>query len=348
MSGKWLVTGATGFIGSHVVETLAARGQSMVALVRPASDASWLESLGVEVVRGDLFEPAALTQACDGVAVIVHCAARVGDWGPIEAYRRVNVEGLRNLLETARRVPVRRVIHLSSLGVYEARDHYGTDETEPLPQRHMDAYTQTKVEAELLVRQYHEQYGLPVVILRPGFVYGARDRTVLPRLLDALEKRQLRYLGSGEQRMNTIYVGNLVQAILLAAEKPQAVGQTYNLTDGEEVSKRRFFETLARVADLPPPQGSVPRWLARLLAAGMETWARWRGDSQPPKLTRARVKFLGLNLHFSVEKARRELGYEPEPALEKGLREAVAWYRRQQFASPAAAITETSSATYST
>ncbi len=342
MNAKWLVTGATGFIGSHVAETVAGQGKPVVALVRPGSDTSWLESLGVEVVRGDLFDVKALEQACESVAVIVHCAARVGDWGPVEEYRQVNVEGLRNLLEVARKVPLQRFIHLSSLGVYEARDHYGTDESEPLPTRHMDGYTQTKVEAEQLVRLYHQQYGLPAVILRPGFVYGARDRTVLPRLLQALEKKQVRYLGSGEQRMNTIYVGNLVQAILLAAEKKEAVGQTYNLTDGDEVTKRRFFETLAQVAGLPPPQGSVPRWLARILAASMETWARWRGDTQPPKLTRARVKFLGLNLHFSIDKARRELGYQPEPALEKGLQEAVTWYRQHSAHAATPALAQTS------
>ncbi|MCS7167175.1 MAG: NAD-dependent epimerase/dehydratase family protein [Gemmatales bacterium] len=329
---KWLVTGATGFIGSHVVEALVQRNQAVVALARPASDVSALEARGVEIVRGDLCDVAALEQACRDVQLIVHCAARVGDWGPVDDYRRVNVEGLRQLLEAARRQPIRRFIHISSLGVYAARDHYGTDESEPLPERHIDGYTQTKVEAERLAWQYLEQYAVPIVILRPGFVYGARDRTVLPRLLEALAKGEVRYLGSGEQAMNTIYVGNLVQAILLAAEVPQAIGQVYNLTDGEYVSKRRFFETLARVAELPPPSRRVPRWLAWLVAYAMEAWARWRGSPEPPRLTRARVKFLGLHLDFSIEKARRELGYQPESALEKGLREAVAWYRRQQAA----------------
>jgi nucleoside-diphosphate-sugar epimerase len=337
MQEKWLVTGATGFVGSHLVEALVRQQVAVVALVRPSSQASWLEALDVEIVWGDLFDQAALEQACQGVSVIAHCAARVGDWGPVEDYRRVNVEGLRHLLEAARTAQLRRFIHLSTLGVYEARDHYGTDETAPLPHQHMDGYTQSKVEAERLVKQYYEQYGLPVVILRPGFVYGPRDRIVLPRLLEALEKHKVRYLGSGEQAMNTIYVGNLVQAILLAAEKPQAVGQVYNLTDGERISKRRFFETLARAADLPPPTKSVPRWVAKLLAAGMETWARWRGDPEPPTLTRARVKFLGLNLDFSIDKARRELGYQPEPALEKGLQEAVAWYRQHTRATTPAA-----------
>src|SRR5262249_3583099 len=161
---------------------------------------------------------------------VLHCAGKVGDWGPVEEYRAVNVEALRGLLDACRAQPPRRFVHFSSLGVYAARHHHGTDENEPLPAHHIDGYTQTKVESEQLV---------PVVVLRPGFIYGPRDRTLLPKLLDNLRKRKVRYIGGGKRAMNCIYVGNLVEATLLAVEKPEAVGQIYNLTDGEFVSKRR-------------------------------------------------------------------------------------------------------------
>src|SRR6202011_3847077 len=109
-------------------------------------------------------------------------------------YRAVNVEATRALLEACRSVPLRRFVYFSSLGVYAARHHYGTDETEPLPDSHMDGYTQTKVEAERLAMQYHREHQVPVVILRPGFIYGPRDRTVLPKLLDNLRQRKFRWL----------------------------------------------------------------------------------------------------------------------------------------------------------
>src|SRR5205085_5190831 len=136
-------------------------------------------------------------KAVEGVEAGVHCAAKVGDWGPVEEYRAVNVEGLRHLLEACRGRPLRRFVHLSSLGVYEARHHHGTDEAEPLPEQHIDGYTQSKVEAEKLALAYYREHGVPVTILRPGFVYGPRDRTVLPRIADRLKEGSVIYIARG-------------------------------------------------------------------------------------------------------------------------------------------------------
>ena len=267
--------------------------------------------------------------------MIAHCAAKVGDWGDVEAYRAVNVEGTRALLEACRGRPLHRFVHLSSLGVYAARHHHGTDETETLPEQHVDGYTQSKVESEQLALRYQREHGVPVVVLRPGFIYGPRDRTVLPQLLDNLRKRRVRYLGSGKAAMNTIFVRNLVDAIFLALEKPEAIGQVFNLTDGERVSKRRFIETLANGVGVPrPPWLTVPLWLAKSLATYLEGRARRLGHPKPPILTQARVKFLGLNLDFSIEKAKRELGYRPAVSFEQGMAETAAWYRAEALNPP--------------
>jgi nucleoside-diphosphate-sugar epimerase len=323
-----LITGATGFVGGHLAAACAARGMAVRALARAGGDTKHLDALGAVVVRGDVADAAAVARALEGSDVVFHCAAKVGDWGPVEEYRAVNVEALRGLLEACRGRPLRRFVHFSSLGVYAARHHYGTDESEPPPERHLDGYTQTKVESEKLALQYHREHGVPVVVLRPGFIYGPRDRTVLPNLIDNLRRRRVRYLGGGRRALNTIYVGNLVDAALLAAEKPEAVGQVYNLTDGEAVSKRRFIEAVADGAGAPrPPVVGVPLWLARLLAAWLEGRARRRGDPTPPRLTQARLKFLGLNLDFSIEKAKRELGYVPRVSFDEGMRETVASYK---------------------
>ena len=324
-----LITGATGFVGSHLAEACLERGLTVRALARPGADTRLLEAKGALVCRGDLVDPGSLPAALEGVGVVFHCAARVGDWGPPEEYRAVNVEGLRNLLEACKGRPLRRLVYFSSLGVYAARHHHGTDETEPLPKKHIDGYTQSKVEAEQLALHYQREHGVPVVVLRPGFIYGPRDRTVVPRLVDNLRKGLVRYLGNGEQALNTIYVGNLVEAALLAVEKDRAVGRVYNLTDGARVSKRRFIEGIANGLGVPPPTRTVPLWLARLAAYFMETTARRRGDSQPPRLTQGRLKFLGLNLDFSIERARRELGYTPRFTFEQGLAQTIAWYRQE-------------------
>ena len=329
MASSCLITGATGFVGSHLAEACARRGWSVRALVRPGSDTGLLERDGATLVRGGLGDAEAVRAAVGGAEVVFHCAAKVGDWGPVEDYRAVNVAGLRNLLGACRGQPLARFVHFSSLGVYAARHHHGTDETEPLPARHVDGYTQTKVEAEQLALRYQRAYGVPVVVLRPGFVYGPRDRTVLPRLIDNLGRRKFRYLGGGRGAMNTIYVGNLVEAAFLAAEKPGAVGQVYNLTDGEFVSKRHFIQSIIDGLGLPQPKPvTVPLWVARILAWWWERQARRRGDPRPPKLTQARLKLLGLNLDFSIDKAKRELGYRPARGFDAAMRETLAWYRQ--------------------
>jgi nucleoside-diphosphate-sugar epimerase len=330
MAHTCLITGATGCVGSHLAEACAARGWGVRALARPGSDTALLERLGAAVVPGDITDGAAARTALEGADVVFHCAAKVGDWGPVEDYRAVNVEALRGLLDACRGRPLARFVHFSSLGVYAARHHHGTDENEPLPERHMDGYTQSKVEAEQLALQYQREHGVPVVVLRPGFIYGPRDRTVLPKLIDNLRKGKVRYIGGGRKALNTIYVGNLVEAAFLAAESPGAVGEVFNLTDGETVSKRRFIETIADGLGLPRPKPvSVPLWLARVLAWWREGQARRRNSPKAPRLTQGRLKFLGLNLDFSIAKARSQLGYRPRWTFDEGMRETLAWFRLQ-------------------
>ena len=323
-----LVTGATGLVGSHVAERARSFDVPTRAVVRDPAQAGWLNDLGVEVVAGDLADRESLAAAVDGATLIVHCAAKVGDWGPVEEYREVNVRGLEALLEVARATgKLRRFVHISSLGVYEARDHHGTDESEPTHSTGIDGYTLSKVESEQLVLEHVAEHDLPAVVLRPGFIYGPRDRTVLPRLLDRLQAGAVKYLGSGEQLMNNTYVGNLVDAIWLAVDHDEALGEVFNITDGTLVTKRDFIGGIARLAGLPEPTGSVPLGVARFLASVMEgTWRLLR-KSEAPLLSSARIKFLGLNLDYSIGKARRELGYDPAVSFEEGMAETIEWCR---------------------
>lgn len=318
------ITGATGLVGSHAAEEALRRGHAVRALVRPTSDTRWLDRWGVEKVPGDLEDAEALKRGCDGADWVFNCAAKVGDWGTLEEFRRLNVGALRLLLEAAVGARVGRFVHVSSLGVYEGRDHFGTDETVPPAAQSLDAYTRSKVEAEALALEFHRDRGLPVSIVRPGFIYGPRDRTVLPKLLDVLRNGRFFYFGSGEQALNCIYVKNLVQGIFLAAEVPEALGEVFNLTDGQRVSKRQFVGEVARLAGLKPPRRRIPLWLARTLAVLMERRAKRRNSPTPPLVNKARYKFLGLNLDYSIEKARRVLGYTPQYTTEQGLAEAVA------------------------
>lgn len=329
MSLRFLITGATGFVGGHIAEGCVARGNKVRAVSRNGSDTSLLDRIGAEIIRGDVSDPRVVQEAVEGADVVVHCAAKVGDQGPVEEYRAVNVEALRGLLEACRNKPLGRFIHMSSLGVYEARHHHATDESEPLPQSHLDGYSQTKLEADRLAQEYQKKFGIPVVILRPGFVYGPRDRTVLPKLIKRMTNSKIHYLGGDGRALNTIYIGNLIDAVFLAAEKPEAVGKAYNLTDGEFVSKRRFFEAVADGMGLPRSKQILPRWLAAVVVRFLKRQMRRavaRGKN--PLLTPAQFKFLLLNLDFSIEKAKQELGYRPRFSFDLGMRETLAWYRQ--------------------
>ena len=188
------ITGATGLVGGHAVEEALRRGHRVRALVRSTSDTRWLDEWGVEKVAGDLEDKAALERGVAGADWVFNCAAKVGDWGTLEEFRRLNVEALRLLLDAAATARVERFVHVSSLGVYEGRDHHGTDESVPPAADSLDAYTRSKTEAEALVLAYHKERGLPAAVVRPGFIYGERDRTVLPKLLLGAAAREVRLL----------------------------------------------------------------------------------------------------------------------------------------------------------
>ena len=323
-----LVTGATGLVGSHVAEVARERGIRTRALVRSTSDKTLLDKWGVETVDGDMADADSLKKAVDGATVIVHCAAKVGDWGPVESYRAVNVEGVENLLAAAEATgQLKRYLHISSLGVYEARDHHGTDESEEPNTRGIDGYTLTKVESERIVIRHIKEKQLPGTVLRPGFIYGPNDRTVLPRLLEKLKAGKVKFLGSGEQLMNNTFVGNLVDAIFAVFDHDESLGEIYNITDNRLVSKREFMKVVAEQAGYPVPTKSVPLGFAKFLAKVLEGIWKATGRKEAPILSGARIKFLGLNLDFNIGKAKRELSYEPKTDFVEGMTRTIAWFK---------------------
>jgi len=320
-----LVTGATGLVGSHVAGQAREKGIRVRALVRSGADTALLQQWGCELTTGDLDQPDSLKSACRDVKVVVHCAAKVGDWGPTEDYRRVNVEGARLLMDAALADgTLKRWVQISSLGVYEGRDHYGTDEATAPCTTGIDGYTLTKVESELMVCEYIRERRLPAVVLRPGFIYGPRDRTVLPRLLDRLRSGKFAFLGSTDKLMNNTFVGNLCEAIWLAIEKDDVVGEVFNIRDPRAVTKREFIDTVCDAAGLKRPTKVMPLPVAKLLARMMESAWKLLGKKDAPLLNSARIKFLGLNLDYSIDKAVRRLSYHPSMDFRDAMKLSVA------------------------
>jgi len=325
-----LITGATGLVGSHVAERLSKLAIPTRALVRASSDITLLNQWGVQTVIGDMADADSLTQSVQKVTVIIHCAAKVGDWGPIEEYRQVNVVALETFLNAGRaNGHLKRFVHVSSMGVYPARDHYGTDESEPPNATGIDGYTRTKMEAEQLVSKYIKEHNLPAVILRPGFIYGPRDRTVVPRILERLKNRQVKFLGTGEQLCNNTYVGNLVDAIFLTIDHDDVIGEIFNIRDGRSVNKREFLNSIAQLAGYPLPVKSVPIPVAKAAANVMEGLWKLLGMKEAPFVSSATIKFLGYNLDYSINKAQRQLGYNPQVDFQDGMTKTINWFREQ-------------------
>ena len=318
-----LITGASGLVGRCITRRAVERGYDVQAMVRANSDRSALDSLPVRFVEADLARPETLPDALAEADYVVHAAAHVGDWGPAEQYRAINVVALEHMLHAvARHGRLKRWIQISSLGVYPARHHYGTDETTPTDAEGLDGYTRTKAEAEVVVARHMQEYALPAVILRPGFIYGPGDRHTLKRIVDKIQNGQMKFLGRGDRLVNNTSVENLSDAILLAIENPNALGETFNIRDERLVTREEFINSVANYLGAPSPR-HVPEWVARALVVPIEGIARMRGRTTPPFLTRAQIKFMAINLDFSIAKAKRLLGYRPRVDFREGIVEAL-------------------------
>jgi nucleoside-diphosphate-sugar epimerase len=320
-----LVTGAAGMVGSLVARRAAQQGWEVWGLVRPASDRRLLEGIDIRLIEGDLHQPEPIAEMLDDIDIVVHAAAHIGDWGPAELYREINVVALAHLLTAAERFGrLQRWIQISTLGVYAAGDHFGTDESIPPDSKGLDGYTRTKAEAEFLVNHHVREFQLPGVILRPGFIYGLGERHSLPRLIELFESGKIKFLGDGRKLLNNTYVGNLVDAVFLALDNDQIVGQTFNIRDERLVTREEYLMTVACYLGKPRP-GTIPLWLAKAAVPWFESAARLTRQTTPPILTSARIKFMANNLDFSIAKAKALLGYQPRVDFQEGIREALDW-----------------------
>jgi len=311
-------------------------GYDVRALVRDdrAAPCVRLAELGVDLKVGDLCDRESLTRAARGVEYVVHAAGAVGEWGDPKFYRAVNVDGLMNLLETLVRTPsLKRLVALSSLSVYAPRHHFGTNESVPVYLSGFDEYARTKTEAELILREYMSLRKVPTVILRPGFIYGARDRHVLPRIIPRIKAGRFAYLGHGKSLMDNTGVHNLADAIMIALDAPGIVGETFNLTDEKLVTRIELVETIAKLLGVEPPRLFIPEPMAKPLAKGMDQLSRTLGIKNPPLLSMARYKFLALHRQFSIDKARNLLHYTAKTSFYDGMAEAVKWYIQEGEAS---------------
>lgn len=326
MAKTVLVTGASGFLGGRLVEVLAAEGHRVRGLVRTPARAGHLAGIeGLEVIRADLADRAALEAALDGVVRVFHCAANVRPWGRWEDYLRDNVHGTRNLVAAcvAATPGLERFVHVSTVDVYGYPED-PADETAPVSPGDF-GYGRSKALAEDEVRRLGAS-GIPFTILRPGNVFGPRGQFVT-EVGDGLRSRVMLMVNGGRAHAGLIYVDNLVTGLLAAAESPRAAGETFNMRDACDVTWRQYLDRLADGIGAPRCALDLSHRRAWALAVALEAPHRWLGLRSEPLLHRLLVLMLSRTCGHPAAKARAVLGDFTRVPFDQAMERSVAWYR---------------------
>lgn len=327
---KVLVTGAAGFLGGHLVDMLLERGDEVRAMVRPIEDSDYLRSLsGVEIVYGDLTNMASLQRAVKGVERVYNVGAKTGPWGPEKIYRTINVYGLSDLIHASMDAGVQRIVHTSSITVYGHSLHGIVTEDAPYHAED-NPYSRTKIEGEKLIADLVKDQGAPIVIVRPGWIYGPRDTASFAKYVERVQSGKFFLIGSGKNIVPTVYVRDVAQGLIKAGDADNSViGQAYTLASDERVTQETYLNTIADALGTAHISLRVP--FSALYTAGRSAELLWqalgRRDAAPPPLTTYGITLQGGDQQFSIEKARRELGYAPQFTIQHGVAEGVKWYR---------------------
>lgn len=317
------LTGASGYTGGRLLAALRDRGDEVSVLVRSRSVCEAVKARASAVVEGDLADGQAVERLVAGSDAVVHVAAVYRTAGhPDSYYRDVNVRGSERLLEAAARHGVRRFVHTSTVGVHGHVEHPPADEATPLAPG--DIYQSTKAEAERLAFEYHRRRGVPVAVVRPGAIYGPGETRLL-KLFRAIARGRYAIVGSGLTYYHPVYIDDLVAGFLLALDRPEAVGEAFLICGPRYASQRELASLIAkhtggRVLPIRIPARPI-QWAGDLVEAicvplGIE-----------PPLHRRRVDFWTKSRAFTIEKARRLLGYQPQVDLDAGIARTAAWYR---------------------
>lgn len=324
---KVLVTGGGGFLGRAIIRRLVDRGDHVRSLAR--NHYPVLEELGVEQIRGDISDSESVATACDNRDIVFHVAAKPPPWGKYDDYYQTNVIGTQNVINSCLSQNISRLVYTSTPSVvFNGNDIEGVDESMPYPKKFCTYYSETKAIAEQnLVRASSRQ--LKTIILRPHEIWGPGDNHILPRLV--ARANRLKQIGSGKNRIDTIYIDDAADAHILAADKlqenPDLSGKIYFISQGEPVLAWNMVNALLTAAGCQPVKKAVPfriAWLAGALLEFIYKTCRLSGE---PYITRFMAQAVSQSHWFDISAARRDLGYEPKVTTEEGLEKLRDWLK---------------------
>jgi 2-alkyl-3-oxoalkanoate reductase len=322
---KTLVTGGTGFLASHLIPALQRCGHQVSAFIPPSSDPSGLRRQGVVVHVGDVRRPDTLVPAMHGADAVFHLAAAIGVRRPMRDYHAVNVTGTENVCRAALAAGVKRLVHVSSTSVYQ--QGLGLPLREDFPLKPLpDPYPQTKAAGDSLVQRLIASEHLPATIARTSTIFGPGDDLNFGRIADRLLAGRSIVIGSGRNRVPFAYVDDIVRGLLLVLGQERANGQIYNLADDRPPTQEELLRAVAGELSARMPRIHVPYGLAYGTAFAAEGAARLT-RAPHPLVTRFGITLYGADNRVAIDKARRELGYQPRVSLPQGVSAAAGWYR---------------------
>lgn len=317
-----LVTGATGFTGGYLCENLSKRGYQVKALARKTSDLSKLKTIGAEIVYGNITDRDSLNGIMKDVDVVFHIAAAYRQEGiPKSEFWRVNVEGTRNLLDEALKAKVGRFVHCSTVGVQGEISK--PPASEEAPYKPGDWYQESKMEGELLALDYFRTKDLNGVVVRPVGIYGPGDNRFL-KIFRFVKNGKFKMIGNGEVLYHLTFVEDLVDGIALAGEADQAKGNIYTIGGDGYITLNEFVQMLADIFGTKVSKLRIPVWPVWL--AGLLCEIACRPLRIEPPIFRRRVDFFIKDRAFDITKAKKDLGYQPQVPLRKGLQITADWY----------------------
>ncbi|MEZ5071110.1 MAG: NAD-dependent epimerase/dehydratase family protein [Bacteroidales bacterium] len=324
-----LVTGGGGFMGMALIKRLHADGHRVTSFSRREYPLHW--ALGIPSIQGDIRDEPALAAAFKDRDVVYHLAGKVGIWGDPKEYHSINVSGTETVIRACRKAGVGRLIYTSASSVvFDGSDLDGIDESYPYPEKHGSAYSATKAEAERLVLAANSTE-LRTMALRPHLVWGPYDSHLVPAILKRAGSERLRRVGDHEHFIDTTYIDNMIDALVLAADalekNPEASGKAMFISNGEPARVWDFINSIVQFAGYEPVYKRIPEWIAYTGAGAAEFYHKLFKIRSEPFMTRHAIREMCTNHWFDITRAKELLGYSPRVSYSEGFQKLKEYLR---------------------